>query len=105
MDERAARHLCLALIKADTEDEVIRLLKEAGYWDQPGAWRFYGDRETNFNTIGNQQSRPDAALVEKLINSVDARLMSECLLRGIDPEGPSRQNHRIRRPHFRVTSF
>lgn len=45
------------------------------------------DRETNFNTIGNQQSRPDAALVEKIVNAVDARLMNECLVRGIDPEG------------------
>jgi hypothetical protein len=42
-----------------------------------------------FNTIGNQQSRPDAALVEKLVNSVDARLINECLVREIDPEGSS----------------
>lgn len=83
------KELCLALMRADTEDEVIQLLKEAGYWDNPKVWRFYGDYENNFNTIGNQQARPDAALVEKLINSVDARLMSEALVRGIDPEGPN----------------
>ena len=50
-------------------------------------WRYYGDYENNYNTIGNQQSRPEAALVEKLVNSVDARLMNECLIRGVDPEG------------------
>jgi len=88
MDDKRAKKLCLALMKADTEEEATNLLKEAGYWDQLDAWRFYGDRETNFNAIGNQQSRPDAALVEKVINSVDARLMNECLIRGIDPEGP-----------------
>ncbi|MFZ5898687.1 MAG: hypothetical protein ACOYU7_05885, partial [Bacillota bacterium] len=42
----------------------------------------------NFAVIGNQQSKPDAALVEKIVNSVDARLILECLLKGIDPEGP-----------------
>lgn len=88
-DLTQAKDLCLSLMKADTEEEVNSLLKKAGYWDNPAVWRFYGDRETNSNTIGNQQSRPDSALVEKLVNSVDARLMNECLVRGIAPEGPS----------------
>ncbi len=89
MNENTAKQLCLALMRADSEEEAIRLLKEAGFWNNPESWRFYGDRETNFNTIGNQQSRPDAALVEKLVNSVDARLMNECLANGINPEDPS----------------
>lgn len=83
------KKLCVSLIQADTEMEVITLLQTAGYWDLRGSWRFYGDYENNYNTIGNQQSRPDAALVEKLVNSVDARLMSECLVQGIDPEDPT----------------
>jgi len=83
-----ARSLCLSLAKAETEREVIKILKDAGYWDDPDAWRYYGDNENNFATIGNQQSAPDAALVEKIVNSVDAVLMRECLRRGIDPEGP-----------------
>ena len=87
MNEVQAKELCLALMKADSEDDVIRLLKEAGYWDLQPYWRFYGDRETNFNSAGNQQAKPDSALVEKIINSVDARLMNECLRRGIDPAG------------------
>lgn len=82
------KNFCLALLKADTEKEVIALLDEKQLWSRPQVWRLYGDRENNFSTIGNQQSRPDAALVEKLINSEDARLMSECLSRGIDPQGP-----------------
>lgn len=81
--------LCLALMQADTEDQVIALLTKAGFWDVAAAWRYYGDYENNFNTIGNQQSRPDAALVEKLVNSEDARLMNECLAKGINPEGPT----------------
>lgn len=86
MTENDSKKLCLALMRVDSEEEVICLLKDAGYWDKPDAWRFYGDYENNYNTIGNQQSRPEAALVEKLVNSVDARLMNECLVRGIDPE-------------------
>jgi hypothetical protein len=86
MDNEAAKSLCLALITADSEQAVIDLLSEAGFWENESAWRYYGDYENNYNTIGNQQSRPDAALVEKLVNSVDARLMNECLVRGIDPE-------------------
>jgi hypothetical protein len=87
MTDVQAKELCIALMKADSEDEVIRLLKDAGYWDMQAYWRFYGDRETNFNSAGNQQAKPDPALIEKIINSVDARLMNECLVRGIDPAG------------------
>lgn len=88
MNSSQVKELCIALMKVDSEEEVVRLLKEAGFWEDHSAWRFYGDSENNYSTIGNQQSRPDAALVEKLVNSVDARLMNECLVRGIDPEGP-----------------
>lgn len=83
------KKLCLDILAADTEAGVIALLTNAGLWSSPSAWRLYGDRENNFSTIGNQQSRPDAALVEKLVNSEDARLMSECMRRGIDPESPN----------------
>ena len=34
------RDLCLALLHADTEAEVIEVLKKAGYWDKPAAWRY-----------------------------------------------------------------
>lgn len=86
MNNDQKKELCLALMRADSEAEVVRILTEAGYWNDKRVWRLYGDRENNFSTIGNQQNRPDAALVEKLINSVDARLMHECLARGINPE-------------------
>lgn len=85
MDNDSIQRLCLQLLHADSEVEVIDILKRAGYWDDPTVWRLYGDREGNFATIGNQQSRPEAALVEKIVNSVDARLMNVCMERGIDP--------------------
>jgi len=89
MTNDQARQLCLSLMKADTEDVVIGLLRDAGYWDERAVWRYYGDCESNFSTIYNQASRSDAALVEKIVNSVDARLLNESLVSGVDPEGPS----------------
>ena len=80
------KDLCITLAKSESEKEVIDILKKWGYWDDPTAWRYYGDNENNFAVIGNQQSAPDSALVEKIINSVDAVLMRECLRRDIDPE-------------------
>src|SRR5881296_3350412 len=89
MNNEQKRELCLALMHADSEADVISILQEANLWDDKRVWRLYGDRENNFSTIGNQQSKPDAALVEKLVNSVDARLMEECMARGVTPESPA----------------
>jgi hypothetical protein len=77
--------LCLALMRADTEEEVVALLVSAGYWDDAALWRYVGDTENNFGAIGNQQSEAVAALIEKLINGVDARLLDACLSAGVDP--------------------
>lgn len=74
------------LLHADSESEVISILSDAGFWDDPMLWRLYGDKEGNFAQAGNQASLPEAALVEKIVNSVDARLMLECLRRKIAPE-------------------
>ncbi|MFC1931179.1 hypothetical protein ACFLXJ_03130 [Chloroflexota bacterium] len=82
----ANKDLCLALASCGTENEVIRLLEQKGYWDDPAYWRYFGDIEDNYSTIGNQQSQPEYALVEKIINSVDALLMGKCLESGIDPK-------------------
>jgi len=94
------KNLCLTLMQADTEEAVIEALQRAGYWTTPAAWRYYGDSESNFSTIFNQASRSDAALVEKIVNAVDARLIDECLTKGIDPEGqhaPQSMNDAVRR--------
>lgn len=77
------KSLALALTACEKEDDVIRLLKAERLWDDPTRWRTFGDNENNWSTIGNQQSDADAALVEKIVNSVDALLMKECMLRGI----------------------
>lgn len=86
MDNEALKRLCLNLLRADTEDDVIKILKDHDLWDKPDQWRFLGDTENNYSTVGNQGSRSDAAIVEKIINSVDARLLNECRGAGSDPE-------------------
>lgn len=83
------RELAIALATAEKESEIIKILTKLGYWNDYRYWRSFGDNDNNFSTIGNQQSKPDAALVEKFINSVDAILMKECMIRGIDMTGSS----------------
>ena len=78
------KELALCLAKCESENEVIKYLKENDLWDSKH-WRSYGDNENNFSIIGNQQSSPDAALEKKLINSIDAVLMRECMVNGIYP--------------------
>jgi len=75
--------LAYALSDAETEDDVIYSLQQFGLWESKKNWRSFGDNDNNFSTIGNQQSEADAALVEKIVNSIDAILMKECLIRGI----------------------
>lgn len=83
------KDLCLRLMRADTQEDVIEALTEAGYWKNGAAWRMFDDSENNYSTIGNQQSRAEAALVEKIVNSIDARLVNACLAAGIEPESDS----------------
>lgn len=80
------KDLAVRIAKCDSEIEVISLLKKANFWNNDANWKPFGANENNFSTIGNQQSAPDAALVEKLVNSVDAVLLKECLILNIDPE-------------------
>ncbi|MCY3977412.1 MAG: hypothetical protein OXG23_04875 [Chloroflexi bacterium] len=84
---RENRKLCLSLLNAESENAVIRLLKHYGYWSNDSLWRAYGDKENNFGQIGSQQGQPAGAMIEKLVNSIDAVLMRECLGRGIPVEG------------------
>lgn len=76
MDSYKVRQLFDSLLFADSEARVVEILRAAGYWDRPDVWRPYGDRPRNWATIGSQQSLPDRALVEKLTNAIDAKLIA-----------------------------
>jgi hypothetical protein len=86
MTDAKTAELCRALIHCETENEVVKLLTDAGLWDNPDCWRYYGDNELNWSQAGGQQGRADYALNEKVINSIDSVLMQRCLVAGIDPE-------------------
>jgi hypothetical protein len=84
-----AKKLCIDLIDCEGEEEVVNILKAKGFWDNSDCWRYYGDDELNWNRAGNQQARSDFAVNEKLVNTIDSRLMLECMLTGINPEDPA----------------
>lgn len=75
----------LKLIHCESPEELEKILKDYNLWDVSN-WRFYGDNSNNIGTIGNQSPDASKALVEKITNSIDARLMLECKLRGNDPK-------------------
>jgi hypothetical protein len=88
MANARAKQLFERLLKADSEAAVIDILRDSGYWDDPSAWRFYGDKPRNWATVGGQQSGPDQALVEKLTNAIDTKLIAAARIRN-QLEGPS----------------
>lgn len=89
MNNEEIKELCLELMKADTEKEVVELLQNAQFWDREEAWRWFGDEEYSFAAVGNQQSHSEQAIVEKLINSIDAKLICEARLAGYLPSSGS----------------
>ena len=80
------QQLCMNLLRSDSEMEVVSILKRSGYWDNSTCWRYFDDNENNYSIIGGQQANPVAALVEKLTNSIDAVLLLQCQLKGVDPK-------------------
>jgi hypothetical protein len=80
------KEFCLRLLQSEAEEEVVAILKEYNFWKDRSAWRSYGDIQNNRGIVSNQQSSAVAALVEKLVNSIDAILTAECLSRSIDPK-------------------
>ena len=76
------------LLKAECEEDVTDALTVYGLekftdsnWIPYGGVQF----ENNFGLIGTQQADSLGALVEKIVNSIDAVLMRECLARNLDP--------------------
>ena len=75
------------LLKAEDEAEVDAILLDQGYLvDDESIWSPFGGVENNFSTVGNQQADATGALVDKLINGIDAILMAQCFSNGISPE-------------------
>lgn len=79
--------LCISLAKANSTADVISILEKHNLLDDPSCWKMLGgdeDRKTH-GIVGNQQSSPIAALIEKLINCGDSALFLKCQEKGISP--------------------
>jgi hypothetical protein len=87
MERPVCHNLCRELMLAESESEVIAILKAAGYWDDPRQWRYYGDNELNWSQAGGQQARADFAFNEKVVNSIDSVLTRMAIERGVLPTG------------------
>ena len=75
------------LLKAEDEAEVDTILSDQGYLvDDEFLWPPLGGVENNFSTVGNQQADATGALVDKLINGIDAILMAQCFSQNVSPE-------------------
>ena len=84
--DRAARDLLEALLEAETEEEVHACLEHAGML-YDSHWLPYGGDANNSGTFANQQASPRGALVEKIVNSIDAVLMAKAFEFGDLPGG------------------
>jgi hypothetical protein len=73
------------LYKTPVERDVDKVLERYGLGENPAHWRPYGQNESNFGVVENQQSSPIPALIEKITNGIDAILMRACIELGIDP--------------------
>jgi len=85
MNNDQIKALALDLYNANDEDRIENILKKVNLWDDSN-WDFLGGRGITASSIqGTQQDNPIGALVEKIVNSIDAVLTKECLSRGVDP--------------------
>ena len=91
----------LELFNASTESAVDDIVQSNIAFRDPSNWRPYGQIESNYGVVENQQSSPIPALVEKVINSIDAILTRRCLEEGLDPKSTAAP----RSIHQAVTQF
>lgn len=78
-------NLFTQLYEAATEKDVDKVVHEIS-GNSRVSWTPYGDNESFFGVIENQQASPIPALVEKITNSIDAILMRRCYEEGIEPK-------------------
>jgi len=76
------------LYQSSREEEVTSIIEGHPEIFKQDNWHPYGDNESNFGVVENQQAAPVPALVEKITNSIDAILMKKCRLDGTDPTDP-----------------
>ena len=80
------KKLGLQLLRAESEDEVSKILESDSMMSDGKNWQTVDHRDTNFNIITNQSSTGGKAATELITNMVDAMLMKRCREKNIDPK-------------------
>jgi hypothetical protein len=79
--------VCLRLLRAQSEAQVDKVFASTAEMRQPENWRLLDDRDTNFNVVTNQAMSGGKAATELMTNMVDAMLLKQARIMGIDPLG------------------
>jgi len=74
------------LFNAESEDEINKIVNSNKLFNDTNNWKPYGGNVGNFGTFESQQNHPIPALIEKITNSIDATLIKDCKIHGIDPK-------------------
>lgn len=82
------RDLFMRLLAAGTEGEVQGILDAEGLGGDAAKWTPYGDNESFYGVVENQQAHPVPALVEKITNGIDAILEKKVLQARLDVRSP-----------------
>ncbi|WP_142786088.1 hypothetical protein [Changchengzhania lutea] len=80
------KELFWRIFNANSEDELTTIINSKAIFKDRNNWKPYGGIEGNFGTFEAQQNNAIPALVEKITNSIDATLIKECRISGIDPK-------------------
>ncbi len=78
MDAEISRRVAMGLVNARSVEEVQGVLSETDvreWFEDTQHWSPYGNRDKNWDTVGNQQTNPIGALVEIITNGIDAILL------------------------------
>ena len=90
MNSKDIKTLCLSIARSEDGKEVIKLLKNSSLWDEQNWKELGGSSDINTHSVvGNQQSNPANALLEKLINCGDSSLMLKVKEKNLQPSDDS----------------
>ena len=98
---RSARKLLNDLLDAQTEKEVHTCLSRRVLLDD-SHWLPYGGFKNNGGQFLNQQASPRGALVEKVVNSIDAVLMAKAYEYGDIPGSPPATMFKAAERYFNI---
>jgi hypothetical protein len=86
MNETDSQNTALRLLAACSAEDVTTILSDQKLsydFSQPENWKPYGNRDKNWDTVGNQQSSPIGALTELITNGIDAILLRKARENGV----------------------